>query len=544
MTIEIPGYQILDPIGQGSMGVVYLAIQESLQRKVALKVLNSSLTVDESFQERFLTEGRIVAQLKHPHIVTVHDIGRHGDHYYMDLEYAGDGSLTDRIKNKLSEKEAIDLVIEIASALAYAHKHGFVHRDVKPSNILFREDGSSVLSDFGIAKCLSNNTQLTVVGTAIGTPDYMSPEQAKGESVTSQSDIYSLGATFFEMLTNRRPYKAESGYALAVMHITSPPPKLTEALAKYQPFIDKCMAKDPKERYASCNELIDVLRNIRLAPSANDQTVIQSHAIPRKETTSQHTNKKEHRQKTNDEDDANPRRTLIWATTALILVASIGLIWQLLKPADETLKTGTDVTMPDRVFEKHFKALELAIASNLQLSSVTQASALNLPTESVDEIEAKLEEVIKRTYLAGNKKLANEMYTKISGLTPDEPWLATLHSYISGSADKLPRSPEQRSAVQNLLTEADNHIQAGRYFLPEGENAVETYQNVLLLQPENREALRNLDKIATVFETFARNNIENDNYQKAAGEIEIGLMISPAHSGLRSLAREHYSNGL
>ena len=197
MNIEIPGYEIISELGQGAMGTVFLALQESLQRKVALKVLHVWLTNDPSFRERFMKEGRIVARLKHNNIVTVHDISHHEDRYYMDLEYAGGGTLSDRIAQGVGEKEAIRIIVEIARALSYAHKHDFIHRDIKPENILFRDDGTPLISDFGIAKAMTGNTQLTVAGSAIGTPDYMSPEQAMGGEVSAQSDIYSLGVTFY-----------------------------------------------------------------------------------------------------------------------------------------------------------------------------------------------------------------------------------------------------------------------------------------------------------------------------------------------------------
>ena len=283
MTIEIPGYRIEGELGRGAMGTVYLALRESLQRQVALKVLDPSLIADSGFRERFLKEGRIVAQLNHIHIVTVHDIGSYGDSLYMDLELARRGSLVERIQTGLRPEVAVALAIDIAEALAYAHRRDFVHRDVKPANILFREDDTALLSDFGIAKSLGNETQLTAFGMSIGTPNYMSPEQGLGQPVTNRSDLYSLGVTFYEMLTGKRPYRADSAYAVVAMHMNAPPPRLPGELARFQPIIDRTMAKDPIQRFESGEALIEALYEVsgfeppaassgqRAAPSIRDR---------------------------------------------------------------------------------------------------------------------------------------------------------------------------------------------------------------------------------------------------------------------------------
>ncbi|MDW8479748.1 MAG: serine/threonine-protein kinase [Xanthomonadales bacterium] len=256
-TVEIPGYRILRPLGQGGMAAVYLAVQESLDREVALKVLVPGLAADQSFCERFLKEGRITAKLQHPNLVTVHDIGCHGEIYYLAAEYIPGGTLRDRLaKGALPVAEALDVAIDVARGLDYAHSKHFVHRDVKPGNILFRADGSAVLADFGIAKALDSNTQATMAGVAIGTPHYMSPEQARGETVDGRSDLYALGVVLFEMLTGKVPYDASDAFSVALMHITQPVPQLPPRLAWLQPLIDGLMAKDRADRFASGAEFI------------------------------------------------------------------------------------------------------------------------------------------------------------------------------------------------------------------------------------------------------------------------------------------------
>ena len=261
--VRIPGYRVLRTLGVGGMATVYLAEQQSLEREVALKVMAPALAANADFCQQFLKEGRITAKLSHPNLVTVYDIGSHLGTYYMASEYLPAGSLRERLEPGLSVSDALEIARDIASGLSYAHEMGFVHRDVKPGNILFRNNGSAVLADFGIAKAIKSVSTMTMAGNAIGTPDYMSPEQAQANLVDGRTDLYSLGAVLFEMLTGSKPYIAKDPYAVALRHVTDPVPALPDALAWLQPLIDMMMAKDRDQRcptggvfIAACDELV------------------------------------------------------------------------------------------------------------------------------------------------------------------------------------------------------------------------------------------------------------------------------------------------
>ncbi|MCG6870513.1 MAG: serine/threonine protein kinase [Gammaproteobacteria bacterium] len=256
--IEIPGFRIESRIGEGGMATVYLAVQENLDREIALKVMNSALVSDHAFCERFLKEGKIIAKVSsHPDIVTIHDIGCYdGQHYYMAMEYVAGGNLKDRIKSRVSQERPLDILRHVASALGYAHELGFIHRDVKPANILFRENGEPVLSDFGIAKSLNSETQLTKIGFTVGTPEYMSPEQAVGQGMDGRSDIYSLGVVFYEMLTGEKPFKGDDAFSTALLHVNSQIPRLPGELERFQPLLDGMLAKKPNDRFADGEALI------------------------------------------------------------------------------------------------------------------------------------------------------------------------------------------------------------------------------------------------------------------------------------------------
>jgi len=257
--MHIPGYQIERELGQGGMAIVYLALQESLNRHVALKVIKPVLTTDEEFAQRFLREGRIIAQLNDPHIVTVYDIASHDNTYYLSMEYLPGGTLQQRIREGLPLKDALAIARAIAGALHYAHRRHIIHRDIKPQNILFRENGSPVLTDFGIAKTLGGATIMTRTGLSIGTPRYMSPEQIRGQTVDTRADLYSLGVLFHEMLTGNVPYTAEDSFALAMMHVTAPIPELPPKLARFQPLLNRLLDKNPDQRFQAGQDIVAAL---------------------------------------------------------------------------------------------------------------------------------------------------------------------------------------------------------------------------------------------------------------------------------------------
>lgn len=260
--MQIPGYRIIRKIDQGGMSTVYLAIQLSVAREVALKVMSPVLNADPVFSERFQREANIVGQLSHHNIVSIYDIGRHKNLNYIAMDYLPGGSVHDKMSQGLSGHEAMRITREVAGALHHAHEKGYIHRDIKPENILFRDDNSAVLSDFGVAKTISNSSRMTNAGTVVGTPHYMSPEQARGKPVDGRSDIYSLGIVFYEMLTGSVPYQAEEAVAIAIKHLTAPTPKLPPQYAIYQKILNKLLAKDPGERFQRGQDLIDAIDEI------------------------------------------------------------------------------------------------------------------------------------------------------------------------------------------------------------------------------------------------------------------------------------------
>jgi serine/threonine protein kinase len=258
---EIPGYKFVKELGRGGMADVYLAIQQNLNRMVAIKILIPSIFRDSLFLKRFRREAQTLSKLVHPNIITVFDVGKTGDSYYIVMEYLQE-SLKERLKSyrKRKPEEALVIIKQISGALFYAHRIGFIHRDIKPDNIMFRKDGTPVVLDFGIARPINASTKLTKTGMSIGTPSYISPEQAKGEKIDGRSDIYSLGVVLYEMLTGKVPYSAENTLGVILKHIEDPIPRLPAHLQKYQHLIDRLMEKDCRKRIRSEEELNALLK--------------------------------------------------------------------------------------------------------------------------------------------------------------------------------------------------------------------------------------------------------------------------------------------
>src|SRR3989441_1656548 len=257
-------FRIVERIGAGGMATVFKAYQPTLDRYVAVKVLPAYHARDPIFVKRFTQEARSVAKLAHPNIVQIHDFGEQDNITFIVMEYVESGTLKDRLKERpLTVPEAVDFVIQAAEGLGCAHSNGIIHRDVKPANMLLRKDGHLLLSDFGIAKILEGTTNLTRVGTGIGTPQYMSPEQGTGQPVDRRSDIYSLGIVLFHCLTGRVPFTAENPLTITVKHLNEPLPlemlRVAGVPTPIEQVVARVAAKAPQDRYQTTDGLIIAL---------------------------------------------------------------------------------------------------------------------------------------------------------------------------------------------------------------------------------------------------------------------------------------------
>ena len=264
---EIPGYRVMRRIGKGGMSQVYLGVQESLDRQVAVKVMSPAALTDEISKQRFEHEARTIAKLEHPCIVGIHEVGRtrQGLLYYV-LPYLAKGHLGQRDFTQ-DENRAIEVLRSLLSALEYAHARGIVHRDVKAENVLFDNADRPLLTDFGIALSKRDQTRITTAGLAVGSGGYMAPEQARGEAVDGRADLYSVGVLAYELLMGRLPYQAADPLALALMHAQDPVPRLPPEKKHWQPFLDRAMAKSPDNRYRNAQQMLGALNQIAGKPA-------------------------------------------------------------------------------------------------------------------------------------------------------------------------------------------------------------------------------------------------------------------------------------
>ncbi len=255
--IDVPGYAIVKQLSTSNFSQVFLARNERLRRNVVLKVMNrgeSQRELDDA--ERFQREYEIISSIAHRAIAEIYDFGSLPRHLYLAMEYFPCGDLRDRLRNPLSVDESLYYLRAIAEALRVIHVFGILHRDLKPANVMLREDNSPVLIDFGLARRSMDDAGTTGVGQVLGSPYYISPEQAQGQRVDTRTDLYSLGVMFYEMLTGQRPYGGRSAVAIMSQHASRPVPVLPEATAAQQPLLDRLMAKQQNARYASADELL------------------------------------------------------------------------------------------------------------------------------------------------------------------------------------------------------------------------------------------------------------------------------------------------
>ena len=259
------GYRFVRLIGQGATSRVYLAERATERSTLVLKVIDVASIKEPQVLQRFVREAELVAAVNSPYVVKFLEHGFTESYGYIAMEFFTRGDLKQRIEHDVSVSDAVNYMLHIAYGLRAIHAVGIVHRDLKPGNIMFRSDDSLALADFGISKRLDETSELTKAGSVLGTPNYISPEQALGQQVGPPSDLYSAGVIFFEMLTGRKPYRADNAAALVYQHVHAAVPQLPEPVRHFQPLIDILLAKDPEQRLASADELIDALLSIARA---------------------------------------------------------------------------------------------------------------------------------------------------------------------------------------------------------------------------------------------------------------------------------------
>ena len=282
-------YTIIAAVGRGGMSTVYRARQESLQRDVAVKVLPEFFATDAEFRERFAREAATIARLRHPNIVTVFDFGEEVGTPYIVTEFLPGPTLSTWVNAGKPIAEVVDVLRRLANAIDYAHEHGVLHRDIKPSNVMLDAEGQPILTDFGLARIVGSLPPLTRTGLPVGTPEYMAPELAAGDTVTAKVDDYAFAVMAFELLTGGLPFNAESPLAVLLAHMNEPPPLLSARCPGAPPAFDdvfnRALAKDPAERFSTAGAFIEAL-SARVHVEAAAESHAEAASVPPTEPAS------------------------------------------------------------------------------------------------------------------------------------------------------------------------------------------------------------------------------------------------------------------
>lgn len=568
MELVIPGYEIIKEIAQGGMSTVYMAIQKNFERRVALKVMAPRLTSDPQFGERFLREARLVSRLNHRNIVPVFDVGRYGDFHYLAMEYLPGGDLKSRMRAGMSPEDALYAVYEIANALAYAHAKSIIHRDIKPENVLFREDATLVLTDFGIAKAADEiDGSLTSTGLIVGSPHYMSPEQALAQSVDYRSDIYSLGVVLYEALVGCPLYDAKLSVATAIRHVSDPIPHLPPRFAALQPILEKMVAKRPEDRFQSMAEVELVLEPLlgtpveewarlplssvaaapaNVVPLMRPAVVSRSgfFAVPRRDTPAPRF------------DPSAP--TLI--ASALEFNAAVAReVAAPPKPLAPVVSLAPDnVVAPEHVvgpapplpqsrrrsgFIRNFlvSAMVLMGLSWLSVAGVGRLVAPLPPDEGLAEQEparlvppAPADGAKIGDALAGQFLVAALDPKAVMGAPTVPPTLAPQPDAAPAQEESQapPPAPKEltpaerlQARINALLAQARVNLRRDRLTLPKGNSAFDDYLRVLALAPGHAEAMAGLEAIVRRYRSLARQRLDQGELALAQTYVERGEAV-------------------
>lgn len=475
----IPGYTILRVLGEGGMATVYLAVQENVGREVALKVMFTSDMADSSFGDRFIREARIIARLSHPNIVPVYDVGKTVNCYYLSMEYLANQDLASRIRQGLKPAQILKVTRDIASALDFAHKKGYVHRDVKPDNILFRDDGSAVLTDFGIARPTMPDVSMTQVGKVIGTPKYMSPEQVKGEAIEASSDLYALGIVLYEMLTGKVPFDGKEAFDIGIRHINDPVPRLPANMAVFQRLLDGLLAKNKSQRIQSGKQVVDAIDAIH--------QVLRQRAAARKQ------------QKTGDVTAIRP--AIAEGADATVKRTSAN---------SERSNTGSVEVMR-------------ADSSDRTVTGVEREPAVAPPAKS----KAPLLLFLLLILLGGGA--AAVFYAP--QFAADTPLMAA-HDAIKALFVKAPKIDPKQQKITAALAQAEAAMAEQHYVVPLAGSALEFYRVVLGLDEFNQQARQGLETIAGRLLASANQAIESNEFDQARDYLSQAKNVSSHVPGL------------
>ncbi len=542
------------------MAEVYLAIQEETCQQVAIKVLSKRFIHDTSFGSRFLREAKIAAELQHEHILPVFEVRQKEDLYYIVMEYLPHGDFKQRLEQGIPLIEGLWVLKKILSALHYSVGKGFIHRDIKPENILFRTEDFPVLSDFGIARSTLSETRVTVTGAIMGTPQYMSPEQAQGMALDGRSDLYSLGVILFEMLSGHLPYTAESAISLGLRHITEPIPTLPKELAVFQPIINKALAKSPAERYQTGQEFLEALENLQIRLAKRGQLLNRICKAVRHTSTSSSAPSASSLAKTMinptepgaKNGELHPYRQVVILLFGLVVLVGGGMYLAFRNdPVTPTISSETIDHQTNALISKASKALQEERYSEPSGDNAQDYLSAVLTISPGNAEAVKLLETLTTHYLVAAEQfiLQEELNSARSLLTLarknqpfiNDPKLIEQFEFMSfqlSQQETLKRQLEQTNSKIAQLTEQARRAWDERQLdAPPFENPIDLAQQILELDENNVFARQLLDAITDYIEEQIQLQLSTRQLSAAKSQLMAGTRVPLAADRLTELQK-------
>jgi len=494
---SIAGYNVIKLIAKGGMAAIYLAEQKSLQRQVVLKFLNPKL--DDAVKKRFIEEGRIIASLKHPNIITVFDVVSAGKHNFIAMEYLPDGDLETHLLAKIDTFSALDIISKISDALHLIHKQGIIHGDIKPGNILFRGSDCPLLTDFGISHRIEPKKEVDMGCEELyASPTYASPELIQGKPFDYRTDIYSLGIMLYEMLTGKKPYTGETEIETIANSIQEPVPKLPEALKELQPLLESLLAKSPDDRLSDTKLvtrfIVQYLKDHPdLARQSSDSKLIDTDVVV--------------------EYIAKKNKTKNTSSSKNIYMSSLILGFILLL---------TFLLNKEAIWQQYF--VEKTTAPQAITKTVVQPQAFSRITDADDSRSTDAE---------------NELLEQQNILNQRNDELDRIKKELDAQKSKARKKQlDKKTAINRWLKEG--HVSLKEYHLttPLNNNALYYFQKVLELDSKNPNAKKGIKDVVYRYELLARSELNKYHYQKAQSFISSGLSIDSKNERLITLQKE------
>ena len=501
---SIAGYNVLKLLAKGGMSAIYLAEQQSLQRKVVLKFLNPKL--DDIVKKRFIDEGQIIASLKHPNIITVFDVVSVGQHNFIAMEYLPEGDLEERLKTKLDTFCALNIISKISDALHVVHKQGIIHGDIKPANILFRDSGCPLLTDFGISHKIEPKKEVDLSSDDLyASPTYASPELIQGKPFDYRTDLYSLGIMLYEMLLGEKPYTGDTEIETIANSIQKPIPILPEPFKELQPLLESLLAKSPDDRLSDAKLVTRFINQYLtdhpdLTKQTSDTQLIDTDVVIEYIA--------KNKEKNNKKEKSNHFSFLILSLILLLLILlNKETLWnEYISTIAPVNSSPLKVVIPPAV--SNIEDQERQINTEFKVDKQEEATEQEL-LEQQQILKQKNEELAQvKKELANQKKLTRQ------------------------------KQLNKKRTVSHLLKNGKNSLKKYQLTTPLNDNALYYFQKVLEIDKNNSAAKKGIEDVVYRYEVLARSELDKYNYQKAQSFISSGLSIEPKNERLIALQKE------